>query len=43
MRELHKDVFLILKLMIRMHSRGYNLSFGEIQSKLKLIDEKREQ
>lgn len=39
MKMLSTNYKLILRLMIRMYSRGYNMSFGEIQAKLKLIDD----
>ena len=38
---LHRDVFLILRLMIQLHAFGYDFSFGEVQAKLKRIDSAR--
>jgi hypothetical protein len=38
---LHRDVFLILRLMIRLYAFGFDLSFGEVQAKLKVIDDAR--
>jgi hypothetical protein len=40
--KLHLDVFLILRLMIRLYAFSIDLSFGEVQERLKNIDDARE-